>query len=115
MQKKDNEELLMLPILGLGLLDTGAMEAEATLGVYTEEIYGGEDGQVKILEIFELKWWKCGLNVMEMRYISIMCVLWYYSMFILMDIDGITNYTLIEEMMLIYSSIFDDVRLTSSQ
>ena len=32
-----------------------------------------------------------------------------------MDIDGITNYTLIEEMMIIYSSIFDDVRLTSSQ
>ena len=40
MQKKYNEELLMLLILGLGLLDTGAMEVEATLGVYIEERVG---------------------------------------------------------------------------
>lgn len=42
MQKKYNEELLMLLILVLGLGDKGFMEAEATLWVYIEEIYGGE-------------------------------------------------------------------------
>lgn len=54
MQKKVNEELLMLLILVLALLDTGALEAEAeATGIYIEDIW-----RRGLARLARLKFWK---------------------------------------------------------